>query len=146
MLLIFKEQHIVLRSETKREFLQAPSPPHTAAHPGLSWYEASGYSIQKGSVSKAACGGFSKQLSLVPIGAWLLSLHTSLKMFPLYLIDICTNLLRSCNQASKSFRCRKKVLAVRKLALFQNGEHLATSCAERTAGVRERSGHNLRNK
>lgn len=37
----------------------------------------------------------SKQLSLVPIEAWLLSLHTSLKMFPLSLTDICTNLLRS---------------------------------------------------
>lgn len=89
---------------------------------------ASGSSIQKSWVSKAACGGFSKQLPLVPIGAWLLSLHTSLKMFPLSLIDICTDLLRSWDQAGKSFSWGKNVLAVTKLALFQNWEHLATSC------------------
>lgn len=112
-LLIFKEQRIVLRSETKLEFPKAPSAPHIAAHPGLGqrlvWSQRpSGYSIQKGSVSKAACGGFSKQLSLVPIAAWPLSLHTSLKMFPLSLIDICTNLLRSWDQAGKSFSWGKK--------------------------------------
>ena len=34
-LLIFKEQHIVLRSKTKPEFPKAPSSRHTAAHLGL---------------------------------------------------------------------------------------------------------------
>lgn len=78
---------MLLCFKTKLEFKKAPSTSHSAAHPGF-WHEASGYSVQKGSVSKAAYAELSKQLSLVPIGAWLLNLHTFLKMFPLSLISI----------------------------------------------------------
>lgn len=119
---------MLLCFKTKLEFKKAPSTSHSAAHPGL-WHEASGYSVQKGSVSKSSIFRIQQ--------AALISTNRSLATKPSDLLKDISSVFNSHflriysgaeTKQAEVLAGEKVVLAIRKLALFQNTEHLATSC------------------
>lgn len=132
---ISTRQHIVSPKASSR----AHAAPRTRTPLGTEPV-ASGYLVQEAQRQKQHVDAQLAPLT-VPIAEWLLSSYTSLRMFPLSFNRCLHKSTQKLSPGRQSFSW-EKVFVVTKLALLQDGEHLAASCAKRAAGLRNRAGKN----